>query len=243
MAATTIERYDHHARRRASTTAAGSSGQQRDGEADARDLHHCRRRHRRLGRRASSTIGADPTTDPARVLIFNTDNTTDPTCNSGIARCAQGRVELSGQSSLKMWGLDSGPWRGLLLWNDGDGSESGGSHVDHRAGSIWTLPARSMRPAPTSRLEGNGSSDLVLAVQIISWTWDIGGNGDLYMPYDPSQLYRITATRAGPLGPTRRARADPTPPDGAPAPPPREDRGRGGRADRQADAPTRRAMS
>ena len=38
----------------------------------------------------SIRIGADPTTDPARVLIFNTDNTTDPACNSGIARCAAG---------------------------------------------------------------------------------------------------------------------------------------------------------
>ncbi len=40
-------------------------------------------------------------------------------------------------------------------------------------------------------MEGNGFSTSVLAVQIISWTWDIGGNGDLYMPYDPSQLYQI----------------------------------------------------
>ena len=31
------------------------------------------------------------------------------------------------------------------------------------------------------------------AVQIISWTWDLGGTGDLCMPYDPSKLYKFSA--------------------------------------------------
>ncbi len=90
-----------------------------------------------------------------------------------------------------MWGLDSGPWRGLLLWNDGDGSNPAapmsitGQGDMNIAGTIYA-------PGSDVKLEGNGSSTSVLAVQIISWTWDIGGNGDLYMPYDPSQLYRIT---------------------------------------------------
>jgi hypothetical protein len=136
------------------------------------------------------SIGADPTSDPARVLIFNTDNTTDPSCNSGIARCLQGPIDISGQSSLKIWGLDSGPWRGLLLWNDGDGDNPTasikivGQGAMNVAGTIYA-------PRSDVTLEGNGSSTSVLAVQIISWTWDIGGNGDLYMPYDPAQLYRI----------------------------------------------------
>ena len=135
-------------------------------------------------------LGADPTSDPARVLIFNTDNTTDPSCNSGLPRCVQGSIDLTGNASLKMWGLDSGPWRGLLLWNDSDGSNPTagikltGQGDMNIAGTIYAPQSHVM-------MEGNGISTSVLAVQIISWTWDIGGNGDLYMPYDPSQLYRI----------------------------------------------------
>lgn len=138
-----------------------------------------------------SSIGADPTSDPARVLIFSTDNTTDPTCTADQARCVQGEVRLTGQSSLKVWGLDSGPWRGLLIWQDGDGSNPSapvslvGQGAMNIAGTIYA-------PDAHVKLEGNGTSTATAAVQIISWTWDIGGNGDLYMPYDPGQLYRIT---------------------------------------------------
>lgn len=29
------------------------------------------------------------------------------------------------------------------------------------------------------------------AIQLISWRWDVGGNADLDMPYDPNSLYRF----------------------------------------------------
>jgi hypothetical protein len=138
-----------------------------------------------------SSIGADPTSDPARVLIFNTDNTTDTTCTPDQVRCVQGPINLSGQSSLKVWGLDSGPWKGLLIWQDGQGSNPDapitlvGQGDMNIAGTIYA-------PQAHVNLEGNGSSTATLAVQVISWTWDVGGNGNLYMPYDPSQLYHIT---------------------------------------------------
>ena len=138
-----------------------------------------------------SSIGADPSTDPARVLIYSTDNTADPTCTSGLARCTQGSIDLRGQSSLKVWGLGSGPWKGLLIWQDGQGSNPAapisltGSGAMNIAGTIYA-------PAAHVKLEGNGSSTARLAVQIISWTWDVGGGADLYMPYDPSELYHIT---------------------------------------------------
>ena len=138
-----------------------------------------------------SSIGADPTTDPARVLIYSTDNTEDPTCTPAQARCVQGPIGLSGQSSLKTWGMDSGPWKGLLTWQDGQGSNPSapitlvGQGSMNVAGTIYA-------PQAHVKLEGNGASTARLAVQVIAWTWDVGGNGDLYMPYDPSELYRIT---------------------------------------------------
>jgi hypothetical protein len=141
-----------------------------------------------------ASIGGDPDplADPARVLIFSTDNTTDPTCaTSTDARCIQGSIDMAGQSSLKIWGLDSGPWKGLLLWQDGYGRNptaviklTGEGDMD-LAGTIYAPKAHVM-------LEGNGVSTARLAVQIIAWTWDVGGTADLYMPYDPSQLYHIT---------------------------------------------------
>ena len=38
---------------------------------------------------------------------------------------------------------------------------------------------------------GTGTATQKAAVQIISWTWDLGGTGDLCMPYDPNLLYKL----------------------------------------------------
>jgi len=138
-------------------------------------------------------VGGDPTDDPARVLIFSTDNTEDPSCTTGLARCTQGGITFVGQTSFKAWGLDSGPWKGMLLWQDGHGSNPtapvaiGGQGALNIAGTIYAPKAN-----VTIHGNGTGTATGVAAVQIISWTWEIKGNGDLYMPYDPGQLYHIT---------------------------------------------------
>ena len=145
---------------------------------------------RATGDATIDTIGGDPSTDPARLLIFSTDNTTDPSCSPLLARCVQGEISLSGQGGLRMWGLDSGPWKGLLMWQDGEGSNPSapikitGSGEMNIAGTIYA-------PKALVRLEGNGVSTAILSVQIISWQWEVGGGGNLYMPYDPSQLYHF----------------------------------------------------
>lgn len=145
----------------------------------------------------------DPNTDPARVLIYSTDNLTDTGCEASIelasngqtgwlARCVQGSIKMSGQSSLRLWGLSSGPWKGMLMWQDRRSSnptapiELVGQGVLDLAGTIY---------APLANVKITGNGDAIgtrLAVQVISWTWDIGGNGNLYMPYDPADLYHIT---------------------------------------------------
>lgn len=147
------------------------------------------------------TVG-DGAGNPARVLIFSTDNTMDPTCADDIAvaraggttyeaRCVQGAIKMAGQSNMMLAGLDSGPWRGLLMWQDGAGSnptapiELVGRGELQISGTIYA-------PKAHVKIEGNGSEVGIAAVQVISWTWQIGGNAGLYMPYDPSELYRIT---------------------------------------------------
>jgi hypothetical protein len=158
-----------------------------------------------ISQAGSSTIDTvgDGLGNPARVLIFSTDNTMDPDCADDIAtarsggtgyeaRCVQGQIKMSGQSSLALWGLDSGPWRGLLMWQDGDGSnptapiELTGTGALNLAGTIYA-------PKANVKITGNGNAlGTRLAVQVISWTWNVGGEGNLFMPYDPNQLYRIT---------------------------------------------------
>jgi hypothetical protein len=119
---------------------------------------------------------------PAPVLIFNTD---DPSTGTG-----QGDIDFQAQETLKLRALDSGPYRGLVVWNDGNGSNptalitlAGQSSLDV-SGTIYS-------PKGLVNLEGGSSGTSVAAVQIIAWHFDIGGNADLDMPYDPSQLYRF----------------------------------------------------
>lgn len=137
-----------------------------------------------------SSIGADPTSDPARIMIFSTDNTTDLSCSSALARCVQGPVQMSGQSSLMVWGLDSGPYRGLLIWQDGRGSNPS-AEVNLTGNGALDLAGTIYAPKANVKLAGNGAGTGVAAVQIISWTWEVLGNGNLYMPYDPALLYTI----------------------------------------------------
>ena len=141
-----------------------------------------------------AVIGGDPnpSTDPARVLIYSTDNTSDPACASSTdARCVQGSIDMTGQASLRLWGLDDGPWKGLLMWQDRRGSNPTagikltGTGTLNLAGTIYA-------PLADVKITGNGAAvGTRLAVQLISYTWDVGGSGSLYMPYDPSQLYQF----------------------------------------------------
>ena len=159
-----------------------------------------------IGVSATATIDTvgDGTGNPARVLIFSTDNTMDPTCADDIAtarsggtgyeaRCVQGPLKLAGQGNVSMWGLDSGPWRGMLIWQDGDGSNPD-APVEITGNGALDLAGTIYAPDANVKITGNGNAvgGVRLAVQIISWTWDVGGNGNLFMPYDPNQLYRIT---------------------------------------------------
>jgi hypothetical protein len=151
----------------------------------------------------SSTIDTvgDGSGNPARVLIFSTDNTMDPACaddtalaasgNTGWeARCVQGHIKMAGQSSMLLAGLDSGPWRGLLMWQDGRGSNPT-APIDLAGQGALEIAGTMYAPKAHVKITGNGSETGILAIQVISWTWQIGGNGDLYMPYDPTELYRI----------------------------------------------------
>ena len=141
-----------------------------------------------------ATIGGDPdpASDPARILIYSTDNAVDVSCaSSSDARCIQGPIRMSGQTSLRIWGLDSGPWKGLLMWQDRRGRNPS-APIDLTGNGTLDLAGTIYAPLANVKITGNGDAvGTRLAVQVISYTWDIGGNGTLYMPYDPTQLYHF----------------------------------------------------
>jgi hypothetical protein len=122
---------------------------------------------------------------PAPVMIFNTDS---PTCSTG-GPC-QDKVVFSTQSSIDLRPIATGPYRGILLWNDGNGSNPT-AEVDLLGGTDLNIGGTVYSPKGFVQLNGGGAVAGNAAVQIISWTWDVGGNAGLDMPYDPNGLYRF----------------------------------------------------
>ena len=123
---------------------------------------------------------------PAPVMFFNTD---DPSTHSG-----QSPIDFTATSTLALRPIASGPYKNILIWNDGNGSNPtaaitlGGQTLLDIAGTIYS-------PKGTVTLEGGsgigGSPTNRAAIQIIAWHWDVGGNGTLDMPYDPAGLYQL----------------------------------------------------
>jgi hypothetical protein len=121
---------------------------------------------------------------PAPVLIVNTDN---PVTHTG-----QADLDFNANSTLKLHALDTGPYKGILVWNDRSGSNPsaqvflGGQTNLDIAGTIYS-------PKGLVKLEGGGAAGSTAAVQVISWQFDVGGGADLDMPYDPAELYQFPA--------------------------------------------------
>ena len=119
---------------------------------------------------------------PAPVMFFNTDN---PVTHTG-----QGNLDFTATSTLKLRAIASGPYRGILLWNDGMGSNPtalvtlGGQVSLDIAGTVYN-------PKGLLTMEGGSGVGSTAAIQIIAWQVDVGGNANLDMPYDPNQLYRF----------------------------------------------------
>lgn len=118
----------------------------------------------------------------APVMIFNTDN---PVTHTG-----QADLSFTAKSTLKLHGMSTGPYQGILIWNDGMGSNpsalvtlTGGTSLD-LAGTIYS-------PKGLVKMDGGSAAGSVASVQVIAWQFDVGGNSALDMPYDPSQLYQF----------------------------------------------------
>ncbi len=143
---------------------------------------------------------------PAPVLIYGTD---DPYFHSacmttpGGTGC-QAALDFTANSTLDIAGLVSGPYKGMVIWQDGKSScntPGGGCNVT--VGGQTNLSIAGTIYAPKVQVTLNGGSSTsgctvgsstpnCAVVQIISWWWQITGGSQLIMPYDPNQLYQLS---------------------------------------------------
>ncbi|HEX5014207.1 MAG TPA: hypothetical protein VFV72_08615, partial [Candidatus Limnocylindrales bacterium] len=135
-------------------------------------------------------VSGDPSID-ARVLIFSTDNPSS-ICGAQNSFQAQGPLSFSANSTFHAKALNTGPWKGILLWQDGDGCHPdapvslGGNGDVFIAGTIYA-------PGALVTLNGGATGTGVASVQIISNQWSLTGGATLTMPYDPKELYQFPA--------------------------------------------------
>lgn len=121
---------------------------------------------------------------PAPVMFFNTD---DPSIGTG-----QGNVDFNAVNTLTLRPIASGPYRNILIWNDGAGSNPGAT-ISLGGQATLDIAGTIYNPKGPVKLEGGsgvGSANTA-AIQIIAWQWDVGGSSALDMPYDPDGLYQI----------------------------------------------------
>jgi hypothetical protein len=121
---------------------------------------------------------------PAPVMIFNTDS---PTCPTGPC---QAPITLSTKSSIDLGPIASGPYRGILIWNDGN-SHNPNAEVDLLGGTDLHIGGTIYSPKGLVKVDGGGTAAGDAAIQIIAWNFDVGGNSGLDMPYDPNGLYHF----------------------------------------------------
>jgi hypothetical protein len=161
-----------------------------------------------IGSATGSLESVDAGGSPAPVLIFNTDNPSNcpgPTygCQQDLDLTAQGTLKISGllgnQPCPPVTLIGGCPYGGMVIWYDGNGSQGYNGEVSIEGGTTLFISGTIYAPKAHVKIEGNsgtncgtGTETQLASVQIIAWDWDIGGTGDLCMPYDPTELYKLS---------------------------------------------------
>lgn len=143
--------------------------------------------------------------------------TSGPECQQDLDITAGGALLLRGLlpnapcPPVSAPGSTGCPLGNMVLWYDAFGSQtaahtgdlsiSGGTQL-YIAGTIYA-PTANVSITGNSATNTNGDvcpgvdgtvplpGRAIAAVQVIAWTLDLGGTGDLCMPYDPSQLWKL----------------------------------------------------
>lgn len=143
--------------------------------------------------------------------------TSGPGCQQDLDITAGGALELrglrpdAGCPPVTTGSATGCPLGNMVIWYDAFGSQSaahtgdlaieGGTQL-YIAGTIYA-PTANVSITGNSATNTNGDAcpgvdgteplpgKDIAAVQVIAWTLDLGGTGDLCMPYDPTQLWKL----------------------------------------------------
>ncbi len=69
-----------------------------------------------------------------------------------------------------MWGLDSGPWRGLMMWQDGEGNNPTAT-IDLTGQGAMDLAGTLYSPFGNVKIAGNGTSTATLTCRSSHGPW------------------------------------------------------------------------
>jgi len=121
-----------------------------------------------------------PTAYGGGILVYNTDAPS----GSGIKA-----IDFQNTTNVQLHGYTGATYAGMLLWQDRNASSQ--PAVGIQGSSTMTLKGTIYLPKADFIFTGNGGSE-VLDAQVICDEFDIGGNGDLTITYDPDDAVKLS---------------------------------------------------
>lgn len=140
------------------------------------------------------TVAAGTTTVGGGVLVYNDDAPSwRDECITGIGAPANACIasvdfQNTRAGAVTMHGYEGPVYTGLLFVQDRDASGQPALKLTGNSGA--GLNGTIYLPEADFEFQGNGTGT-VLNAQIIAWTFDVGGNGDLTVTYDPDEAIQL----------------------------------------------------
>jgi Flp pilus assembly protein TadG len=127
-----------------------------------------------------------PTTFGGGVLIYNTDAPACAGCGASAIRAIDFQNTTGGE--VRLTGYTGPTYTNMLLWQDRNASAQPAMGI--QGNSSMTLRGTIYLPRADFNYTGNGVGE-VLDAQVICDEFDIGGNGNLTIAYDPDEAVKV----------------------------------------------------
>ena len=135
------------------------------------------------------SVSAGGSTYGGGVLIYNTDG---PTCSTAGTNCiAPVDFQNTAGGSVQLHGYLGSVYTGLLVYQERNASSQPTFKMSGNSAS--TFEGTFYLPDALFSYTGNGTGE-VLHAQVICDQFDIGGNGDLTVTYDPDTALQLSGT-------------------------------------------------
>lgn len=144
------------------------------------------------------TVSPGTTTEGGGILIYNADDPYFRTvCENGYTGPAPGcigAIKTTGNASdtveIHLEPYEHDPYKNILIYQDRYATSQPGLDISGE-GRILEMSGTIYLPEANVKLAGNGDS---IAVQVISNTWDVTGNGSLNITYDADAFVKLRGT-------------------------------------------------